>query len=325
MIEPLTETPRYVDGPDIKNDPLNLKVTPDEGLSVRVQAGSFFSNGEGFYLTEGEVIPLPQATNVAGESHRVAVFGDNVDGFRVEVYTSGTFPDGDIVCDLAEVKVRYGATNIADEEVRDLRFFTDDDRAYWVSEAARPFAAMFLPGTIGIEIIGGKMFVCDGGNWHEVATGDTSSSHTHAGTSITSAVTNARFAEGTMMAHERSASGPGPWYQVWADADGRFMRNTSSIRYKKDVELWNGPGLDTILAIAPVTYLRIDGHNKRELGLIAEAVEEWLPELVEYDKKGRPDGVRYDLLALPLLQAVRELSGKVQSLQAQIDKMKEDA
>ena len=51
------------------------------------------------------------------------------------------------------------------------------------------------------------------------------------------------------------------------------------------------------------------------IGLIAEEVAEVMPEMVNYDKYGRPDGVHYAMLVAPLIAEVKKLRDRVAELE----------
>jgi hypothetical protein len=56
------------------------------------------------------------------------------------------------------------------------------------------------------------------------------------------------------------------------------------------------------------------GHRGRDLGVIAQEVEEVFPELVHTDERGYKS-VNYVGLIAPLIEAVKELDARVQALE----------
>jgi hypothetical protein len=94
--------------------------------------------------------------------------------------------------------------------------------------------------------------------------------------------------------------------------DGSITEN-SSIRYKKDI-VDIEPASSKIELLRPVRYKKIKDESE-EIGLIAEDVAELFPEVVKYDKEGRPDGVNYSRLSVILLKAVQELTERVNKLE----------
>lgn len=91
------------------------------------------------------------------------------------------------------------------------------------------------------------------------------------------------------------------------------ITESSSIRYKKDV-LDIEPVSSRIEQLRPARYKKIKDEQE-EVGLIAEEVAELFPEVVKYDKEGRPDGVNYSRLSVILLKAVQELTERVNKLE----------
>jgi integrase/recombinase XerC len=68
------------------------------------------------------------------------------------------------------------------------------------------------------------------------------------------------------------------------------------------------------LSLNGVTYDRKDGSAKKEAGLIAEEVNQILPNLVTKDKEGNPEGINYTKLTAYLIEAVKELKNELDSL-----------
>jgi hypothetical protein len=207
------------------------------------------------------------------------------------------------------------------------------------------------PTEYGVEVLVGSTWVRLGNQtttWASVS-GKPSvfppDAHTHAGGEITSAVANATNA--TEATHAAQADGSeygwtnnvagSSFYALWVGNDGgfHFGRNVSSARYKENVVTRT---IDPagVLALRPVQYDRkptfrypMDAQGNRligpaqrfegaknEFGLIAEEVEQTLPEIVtRYN--GVIDGVRYDLLGvalLPVVQALQEQNDKLTAL-----------
>lgn len=204
------------------------------------------------------------------------------------------------------------------------------------------------PTEYGVEVLVGSTWVRLGNQtttWDSVSGKPSTfapSTHTHAGTEITSAVANATNAVEAVHAAQADGSESGwtnnvagtSFYALWVGNDGgyHFGRNVSSIKYKVNVSSALVDPWD-VLQLRPVRYDRKptyrypqdeDGNRligpeqefpgaKNEFGLIAEEVEDHLPEIVtRYN--GEVDGVRYDLLGVALLPVV-------QSQQKQIDKL----
>lgn len=99
---------------------------------------------------------------------------------------------------------------------------------------------------------------------------------------------------------------------------------TSSKRFKDNIKTLSISALDTIKKLRAVTYDRKvpqpsmpSGH---EIGLIAEEVNEVIPEFVEYEADGvTPRGVNYQQMVALLIKGMQEQQVQIDNLQAQID------
>jgi hypothetical protein len=131
------------------------------------------------------------------------------------------------------------------------------------------------------------------------------------------------------------------WSAVWA-ANGTIQ--TSDERTKKDIAD-SSLGLDFVKALRPVSYKWVEGSKevtgqvdgqapttvsvpgqRTHFGLIAQEVKAALPEGVDFggwvltDKNdaNSQQALRYDQFIAPLIQAVKELSTKVEVLEAEL-------
>jgi hypothetical protein len=111
---------------------------------------------------------------------------------------------------------------------------------------------------------------------------------------------------------------------MYIASDGSFGRITaSSIRFKENINEWNGKGLQTILALKPKTYKYKKEYCESAdidfLGLIAEEVAEVSPYLAQYenpDRTGLVENVRYDTIVVPLISAIQELKAEIELLKS---------
>jgi hypothetical protein len=92
------------------------------------------------------------------------------------------------------------------------------------------------------------------------------------------------------------------------------LTENSSIRYKENIETIKY-GLDKVLQMRGVTYTKKDNDIK-ELGLIAEEVNEILPEIVLKNKEGEPDSVSYSRITAVLIEAIKELKSEIEELKS---------
>lgn len=91
------------------------------------------------------------------------------------------------------------------------------------------------------------------------------------------------------------------------------ITENSSIVYKENVNpIANA--LDAVLKLAGVTYDRKNGTNKDEAGLIAEEVYEVLPNLVQLNEEGKPNGIMYTKLTAYLIESIKELNAEITKL-----------
>jgi hypothetical protein len=91
------------------------------------------------------------------------------------------------------------------------------------------------------------------------------------------------------------------------------ITESSSISLKENVNPITN-ALALIQQLDGVTYDRKNGTAKNEAGLIAEAVDKVLPNIVKHDQYGNPEGINYTKLTAYLIEAVKELTKKVDQL-----------
>jgi hypothetical protein len=101
---------------------------------------------------------------------------------------------------------------------------------------------------------------------------------------------------------------------------GGFVES-SSIALKENVNPITG-ALDAIMSLVGVTYDRRDGSKRNEAGLIAEAVEQVIPNIVSKDANGRAEGIYYSKLTAYLVEAIKSLKAEIDPLKEEIKKLK---
>jgi hypothetical protein len=101
---------------------------------------------------------------------------------------------------------------------------------------------------------------------------------------------------------------------------GGFVES-SSIALKENVNPITG-ALDAILSLVGVTYDRKDGSKTNEAGLIAEAVEQVIPNIVSKDANGNAEGIYYSKLTAYLVEAIKSLKAEIDPLKEEIKKLK---
>lgn len=90
----------------------------------------------------------------------------------------------------------------------------------------------------------------------------------------------------------------------------------SSRRYKKNIKTITSQDTEKVLQLNPVEFEYKDPKMgpKRQFGLIAEDVEKVIPEMVIYNKEGKPDNVQYKHLYGLLLSVVQKQQSEIDQL-----------
>ncbi len=73
--------------------------------------------------------------------------------------------------------------------------------------------------------------------------------------------------------------------------------------------------LESVMKLSGVIYDRID-NKEHEAGLIAEWVDEILPDLVTKDDNGNAIGVKYSKLSAYLIECVKSLKQEIDTLKS---------
>jgi|GEM_PF-2089034 len=122
-------------------------------------------------------------------------------------------------------------------------------------------------------------------------------------------------------------SGSGNATLKYTTGTGAVTYDTSSRLVKENIV--DCPyGLAEIVQLQPRKYFRID-DQANEVGLIADEVQSIMPEFVptgekslitgiEEDTEIIPLGVNYDKMVAPLVQAIKDLNAKVETLEAKV-------
>ena len=95
---------------------------------------------------------------------------------------------------------------------------------------------------------------------------------------------------------------------------GGTLTENSSIRYKENIEPIKY-GLDKVLQMRGVTYNKKD-NGVKELGVIAEEINEILPEVVIKNEEGEVDSVAYGRITAVLIEAIKELQKEIEELKS---------
>jgi len=121
------------------------------------------------------------------------------------------------------------------------------------------------------------------------------------GSQVTSAVGQAN---GSQYGFSNPVAGTS-FYALWVgnDTGYHFGTNVSTARHKRNIRR-HRISPERVLALKPVVYTKPANNDYVEYGLIAEQAAETLPEIVQW-MDGKIHGVRYDLLAVALLETVQ--------------------
>ena len=97
----------------------------------------------------------------------------------------------------------------------------------------------------------------------------------------------------------------------------------SDINLKKDIEVIPN-ALDKALQIRGLTFNRTDIECDRQSGVIAQEVEEVLPEVVTTNEKGIKS-VAYGNMVGLLIEAIKDLKEEVETLKDEIKSLKQES
>jgi hypothetical protein len=95
---------------------------------------------------------------------------------------------------------------------------------------------------------------------------------------------------------------------VFVNGSGQLGTTTSSRRFKEDIREIADES-DGLMSLRPVAFKykpEIDPTGFAQYGLIAEEVAEVYPDLVVFDRDGKPETVRYHLVNALLLNEVQK-------------------
>jgi hypothetical protein len=106
--------------------------------------------------------------------------------------------------------------------------------------------------------------------------------------------------------------GAGGSTTVCRNASQQISTCASSLRYKVDVAPFR-PGLELASKLQPIVFTWKDS-GMRDIGLGAEDVAKIEPLFVSYDNLGAVEGVKYDRIAVVLLNAIKEQKAQIERL-----------
>jgi len=112
---------------------------------------------------------------------------------------------------------------------------------------------------------------------------------------------------------------------VYINSSGQLGTVTSSQRFKYDIHNI-GSTSDKLMDLRPVTFrykeAADDGSHPLQYGLIAEEVAKVYPDLVQYDKQGKPFTVYYHLLTPIMLDQLQKAHRQLEAQRTELDSLK---
>lgn len=113
---------------------------------------------------------------------------------------------------------------------------------------------------------------------------------------------------------------------VFVNSSGQLGTAMSSLRFKENVSDM-GAASNDLMNLRPVTFhykaAYDDGSRLLQYGLIAEEVAKVYPDLVQYDKEGQPQAVRYHFVNAMLLNEVQKQHATIEEQAAQLDQLRQ--
>jgi len=99
---------------------------------------------------------------------------------------------------------------------------------------------------------------------------------------------------------------------VYINSSGRLGINTSSRRFKEDINDMPMSSVQDLTKLRPVTFAYIEDETKqKQYGLIAEEVIDVYPEIVNLDKDGLPRSVRYNQFVPILIEGYQKHDAEI--------------
>jgi hypothetical protein len=111
-----------------------------------------------------------------------------------------------------------------------------------------------------------------------------------------------------------SSGSPVRWY------NNRLYYQSSSRKYKDDIQPLDD-NFDKILDAEPVSFID-KASGERNIGFIAEDMEDLGLEHLVVHRDGEPDGVKYELVSVYLLQMIKQIKAENDELKQEIEDLK---
>jgi hypothetical protein len=125
----------------------------------------------------------------------------------------------------------------------------------------------------------------------------------------------------TMQAQEQSKASTMGFLGSLAGAGGSIFAGKSDRRLKENIAIPTEDALEAIMGIEVVDF-DYRGGEKRQIGVIAQQIEPYLPDAISF----RPDGIMlvdYNRVAMTAVRALQELAKIVKSQAVEIEQLKQ--
>ena len=107
---------------------------------------------------------------------------------------------------------------------------------------------------------------------------------------------------------------------LYVNASGEVGGISSSLKYKENIN--NLSTVDWLFDLRPVTYnYKNSDPSDIYYGLIAEEAAEVNPLLIIFGTDGKPDGMMYEKLTIPMLKSIQDQKKEIESLKETVSKL----
>ena len=220
--------------------------------------------------------------------------------------------DDDIVFDPAGQGELIAESNVQIKDGKLLKL-ADSDSSHWIGFKAPGTVAsnvtLTFPDTAGTN---GYVLTTNGSgtlSWENVAVqvGDDVAADTNTYYPLATNATSGGITEVKIVSSKLT------FVPSTGTLTATALVESSSIALKENISPIEN-ALDSILKLSGVIYDRKDGSYQNEAGLIAEDVNQVLPNLVSKDKEGNPYGINYSKFSAYLIEAVKEIKQEIDSI-----------
>jgi hypothetical protein len=103
-------------------------------------------------------------------------------------------------------------------------------------------------------------------------------------------------------------------------ASGKIVKSSSSVRYKTNIEDLEIDS-EKIYEIRPVSFYYKNNIDVKQIGYIAEEINELIPDIVYLNNEGQPESIQYDRLVVPIIMEMKNLKQIINTQQEQINNL----